>query len=178
MAAMTRISAGDARVPIPDPETLPDDFGLSLHIFELIPPDCGVLAITGEDVGSPLLPTGEVAVYDGGWRDRVYRGQAELQPGLYVYERQRPPASMPNYMIADRFRDNDPVTMDIEREVVFVFRHPRNPECWAYRQLRSRLHRGVRMMARTEGPWYPDGLLAHLRGPVVGVYRPRIEGRA
>ncbi|UAK25847.1 hypothetical protein [Sphingomonas nostoxanthinifaciens] len=153
-------------------DDLPELDGLKLRIFNEIEPGFGVVPILGDDAGSHMLRQGEVAVYDETWHDRVGRGEAALTPGLYCFERQRPPSCTPNRMVADRFRDNDPVRMRCERNVVMVFPHPRQPEHWAYRDLRSRLYRGVRLSARTEGPIYEHGMFDMLLGPIVGIYQP------
>lgn len=178
MAAIATIECAPAAhsIELRDDPLLPDLEGLSLRIFDTIPVGFGVVAVTGDDAGSHLLRQGEVAVFDERWRGETCRDTFRMTPGLYCYERQRAPSSMPNSMIADRFRDNDPVMMTVEREVVFVFPHPRRPDCWAYRQLRSRLYRGVRLTSRIEGPIYPWGILEMLRGPIVGIYRPTTGG--
>lgn len=152
--------------------------GLRLRIFDEIEDGLGVVPITGNDAGSHMLCHGEVAVYDARWREVLCSEGFQLTPGLYCYERQRPPSSMPSWMVAQRFAANDPVTMVVDRQVVMVFRHPRSPEHWAYQELRHRVHRGVRLTARTEGPIYEHGILGMLLGPIVGIYRPRIEGVA
>lgn len=172
MAAVLCLASADrAPITMPPEPGLPDLDGIRLRIFDRIEPGLNVVAIVGDDVGSHLLQEGEVAVYDERWREDPH-----LAPGLYVIEFQRPPASMPARMIAERFAANDPVRMVCEREVVMVFRHPRCPEHWAYRQLRSRVHRGIRFPVRTEGPIYDWGLRDMLLGPVVGIYQPRQFG--
>lgn len=148
--------------PCSDSE-LPDLGGLRLRIFDVIEDGFGVVAITGDDAGSHLLKRGEVAVYDEHWRDGIALTDFQLQPGLYCIEHQRTRHGAP----ADSRRR-------VEREVVMVFPDPRKPECWAYRALRSRPHRGVRLPARTEGPLYAWALPDLLLGPIVGIYRPNL----
>lgn len=147
----------------------PADFsesGIALRIFDDIPKGFGVVAITGDYAGSHLLQHGEVAVYDERWRDDIGRDGFILTPGLYALEHQRPIAG-------SRHPDGRRL---VTREVVEVLHWP-YPTDWAYRELRSRMHRGARLRGRIEGPLYEWGILEMLLGPVVGIYRPQF-GRA
>jgi hypothetical protein len=160
-------------------EGLPDLDGLRLRIFDHIEAGFGVVPIVGGDAGSHMLKNGEIAVYDERWREQWQFRETGLKPGLYCVEFQRLPGGMmPETWHSYRSDRNYPrmPRLRIERQVVFVSRDPRSKDCWGYRELRSRLHRGVRLAARYEGPMYEWAVLDMILGPIVGLYRPNLEG--
>lgn len=176
MATALTVS-GDRAPVLPDHgEDMPELGGLRLRIFDHIEAGFGVVPIVGDDAGSHMLKNGEVAVYDENWRDDP---NWELTPGLYCMEHQRLPGGMhPETAGRMAIMDRRMVRTRNEREVVFVSRHPRSKDGWAYRELRSRLHRGVRLPARLEGPIYPWAMPELLLGPIVGIFRPNLAEAA
>jgi hypothetical protein len=168
-----------AKITMPalaDDGDLPGLGGLRLRIFDHIEPGFGIVPIVGDDAGSHMLKNGEVAVYDEDWRDR--RPAEDFEPGLYCIEHQRLQGGMMpetwHRFTHDRQHPHMP-RLRIERNVVIVTRDPRNKECWGYRDLRSRLHRGVRLPARYEGPIYDWAIRDLMLGPIVGLYRPNLS---
>jgi hypothetical protein len=140
----------------------------SLRIFDKIERGLGVVPIL-DDMGAPLLCSGDVAVYDADWHLRN-----DLQPGTYCVEWQRPANLLPREEFGRRFAAGEPVRMRIDREIVAIARWKRDPTRWAIHPLVN-TYRGIMQMS--DGPlesWY---LHDKLLGPIVGLYRPApIEG--
>ncbi|WP_454888693.1 hypothetical protein [Sphingobium indicum] len=156
MNAMTKIGAADLPAS-------PD----KLQIFNHVPHHHGVVAVDLDD-GCPLIPGGEVAVYDE-W-DLRYN---PLQEGaLYVWEYQRTPAAMPRQQFAEAFVEYA-ARLDIRREIVRVARWAgKDKSRWCIHPMKA-VQGGIFVFS--DGPFEEFYVTNSLIGKVVGVYRPHIN---